>query len=396
MSVINKLKFYYRRLRRFVWILKSKVSNSYQLEDMESGDKNLLFVVHSGLRGGAPMLGLRIIEELKKRGYKIAIVIIEPGEMVAEYASLGHVYIPLTKGKLRKFLSQIGHWNSKQCIANSCLTGEYADVIKESGFQIVTLVHEMEETIKSRCILDYLKSVFDCSENVVFASTVVADSCTKLLKNIDLKNVHIRPQGIYQWEHPFKIDKINAKKEMAQKYNFDFAKELIVNAGGICKRKGFDIFLKACKMDPDRIWMWIGVKENTFYKDTLRRIEKMPDNFISIGFLHKPTEIAKIYEAADVLAMTSREDPFPSVVLESFSLGTPVVAFDHCGGFTDIINNGETGYLSESVTPEGLLRSIESTLQNKEKYQKMSMACREIAKEMSFSNYVTYLENLFK
>ena len=48
-------------------------------------------------------------------------------------------------------------------------------------------------------------------------------------------------------------------------------------------------------------------------------------------------------------SLTSREDPFPSVVLEALSAGTPVVAFDRSGGIPDMLR--ETGF--GSVVPHG-------------------------------------------
>ena len=58
---------------------------------------------------------------------------------------------------------------------------------------------------------------------------------------------------------------------------------------------------------------------------------------------------APICRAADAFALTSREDPFPSVVLEALSAGTPAVAFDRSGGIPDMLR--ETGF--GSVVPHG-------------------------------------------
>ena len=41
------------------------------------------------------------------------------------------------------------------------------------------------------------------------------------------------------------------------------------------------------------------------------------------------------YGAFDILAMVSREDPFPLVNLECAALGVPVVCFDAAGGSGD-------------------------------------------------------------
>ncbi|MGI0001364.1 MAG: glycosyltransferase, partial [Nitrososphaeraceae archaeon] len=46
------------------------------------------------------------------------------------------------------------------------------------------------------------------------------------------------------------------------------------------------------------------------------------------------------YGGADIFALTSREDPFPSVVLEAMDAELPVVGFDGAGGFIGLVNEG--------------------------------------------------------
>src|SRR4051794_9606912 len=52
-------------------------------------------------------------------------------------------------------------------------------------------------------------------------------------------------------------------------------------------------------------------------------------------------DMGAIFSAADAFALTSREDPFPTVVLEALSAGLPVAAFDRSGGIPDMLR--ETG-----------------------------------------------------
>ena len=46
------------------------------------------------------------------------------------------------------------------------------------------------------------------------------------------------------------------------------------------------------------------------------------------------------YAAADVYALTSREDPFPSVVMEAFDARVPVIGFASAGGFEELLLRG--------------------------------------------------------
>ena len=61
-----------------------------------------------------------------------------------------------------------------------------------------------------------------------------------------------------------------------------------------------------------------------------------------------------VFSAADAFALTSREDPFPTVVLEALSVGLPVVAFDRSGGIPDMLRDTRQGV----VVPYGDLTAM--------------------------------------
>ena len=63
-------------------------------------------------------------------------------------------------------------------------------------------------------------------------------------------------------------------------------------------------------------------------------------------------DVRDYYNAADVFLLTSREDPFPSVVLEAFAAGLPVVAFADTTGCEELI--AEHG----SLVPVGDLSAV--------------------------------------
>jgi len=63
-----------------------------------------------------------------------------------------------------------------------------------------------------------------------------------------------------------------------------------------------------------------------------------------IHFVGYDSDTALYHAGSDVYALTSREDPFPSVVLDSFHVAVPVVAFASSGGASELIEKvgGET------------------------------------------------------
>ena len=56
-------------------------------------------------------------------------------------------------------------------------------------------------------------------------------------------------------------------------------------------------------------------------------------------------EVDSYYLTSKIFAFASSSEGFPNVVGEAMSAGLPVVAFDCIAGPSEMINDGETGYL---------------------------------------------------
>ena len=95
----------------------------------------------------------------------------------------------------------------------------------------------------------------------------------------------------------------------------------------------------------------------------------------SFGTISSEDRLAQLYSAADVIVVPSLEDNLPNIALEALACGTPVAGFP-CGGLTDIIVPGETGFLAVDETPSALAKAIGQAL-----VQGSSMrgACRRVA-----------------
>jgi glycogen synthase len=70
-----------------------------------------------------------------------------------------------------------------------------------------------------------------------------------------------------------------------------------------------------------------------------------------------PDNVAKWYEAADILVVPSRYEPFGMVILEGMLYGLAVVAAN-VGGPSEIIQHRETGLLFTSADVEGLSGAV--------------------------------------
>ena len=118
--------------------------------------------------------------------------------------------------------------------------------------------------------------------------------------------------------------------DFRERYNLNNKKIVLGVAMGWGKRKGFDVFIELAKrLKEDYQIVLVGTNDEDD--------SQLPENVISIHGTNNQTELAEIYSAADVFAMPTKEDNFPTVNIEALACGTPVVTYN-TGGSPEIID----------------------------------------------------------
>lgn len=121
-------------------------------------------------------------------------------------------------------------------------------------------------------------------------------------------------------------------------------------------RKGLDCFTEmAEKLGQQYQVVLVGTN------DEIDRI--LPKNIISIHRTQDQKELAGIYTAADVFAMPTREENYPTVNMEAIACGTPVVTFD-TGGSPECIDD-KTGMVVAANDVTALEKVIKDICEKK-------------------------------
>ena len=102
-----------------------------------------------------------------------------------------------------------------------------------------------------------------------------------------------------------------------------------------------------------------------------------------MGAIADEPTMARIYNAADVVAIPSIEDNLPNTMLEALACGVPVAGFE-TGGVGETIQAGRTGLLAEPGDAYGLGRAIADLLADDSARRELAENCRQTA-ERQFS-----------
>lgn len=133
-------------------------------------------------------------------------------------------------------------------------------------------------------------------------------------------------------------------------------------------RKGFHLLKEALKeLDPETVGCLVAGK---FKAEQLGEVDL---EVKALGPLNK-AGMMQAYNAADLFVIPSLEENLPNTVLESLSCGTPVAGF-RIGGIPEMVNNGINGFLSDTLTANGLASAIQGGLALVEKTPEIGIRC---------------------
>ena len=142
-------------------------------------------------------------------------------------------------------------------------------------------------------------------------------------------------------------------------------------------------------------FLWVGHFDSDIKPKLRKTIDESgcSDRFIFPG-LDFQSDL--YYAGSDVYALTSREDPFPSVVMEALDASLPVVAFDGTGGFTELLSRGG-GVLIQAFDTDAYATALIDLLHSPETAYSLGQQGKKIVRnELSFRHYMFDLLALAK
>ena len=110
-----------------------------------------------------------------------------------------------------------------------------------------------------------------------------------------------------------------------------------------------------------------------------------------VDFIGFSSDVISYYSKAKATILSSLYEGFPNVLIESISLGTPVVSFDCKSGPREIIENGINGYLSNYLDVNDLEAKILLTLNKRWNYKSVAESAHKFKLDLALNNWETLL-----
>jgi glycosyltransferase involved in cell wall biosynthesis len=138
-------------------------------------------------------------------------------------------------------------------------------------------------------------------------------------------------------------------------------REAVTYVGALSKVKGVDIFLRAMKGTPEKVWIVGDGPERT-------NLERLAEELqVDCTFWGFRTDTCEFMNKSKIVVLPSRKEGFGLTILEAMACGTPVIG-RNTGGIPEIIT-GKNGLLFE--TEEELHERVLNLLQNKTLWEQL-------------------------
>lgn len=129
------------------------------------------------------------------------------------------------------------------------------------------------------------------------------------------------------------------------------------------RRKGMDILLEALRLMERQ---YPAIASKVLFCTFGKAAELTPFSLIEhrhLGSFKEPSELNRLYAAADAYVLTSRQDNLPNTIMEALASGTPVLATP-VGGIPEMIMHRQNGYLMRDLSPEACMEGIAFLYEN--------------------------------
>lgn len=363
--------------------------------------KKVLFISHDANRAGGQIVLLQLLRQLKQYDLPMHLLLCSDGPLEEEFREilpttrlprLGDIHFhPLVE----KWLTFLGlNLRVKHRLLNKALNKLKSSLLSENiglifantiassstyrqldfiSAPTVLFAHELEMSIQKYSDPNNMAYLMSRADHLIVVSRAVAAYFQKIYRypesQISTFQIIDTPLILKKIEEGRKVD-------IRQKMGLPAEAILVGGCGHAEWRKGNDVFMMVAKQvikhfaDSPVYFIWVGMQEDSELY-TVQRFDAermgMSDRIIHIGLT---PHVFQYLSHFDIFALTSREDPYPLVVLEAALAEVPIVCFEKSGGAPELIEE-DAGFVVPYLDEVEMSRKIAELIEHKELRLKM-------------------------
>ncbi len=379
-------------------------------------EKSIVLVTHEISPTGAPILLSKIAKSIKSRGYYVVVLSLRSKPVTEAYRECsdeiyivdkidnysgkvmrytGHDPSPRQNRALEVMAARLEKRGFKYILVNSIASGMCVPVFKKHGFRMVCLVHEM----KGACTFFHadrlIKDMARLSDVIVFPAEPAKRDFESFCGGIKART-EICPQGFY-CSYPEKNDSEKARRSLCKKLKLPEDTMFMAGVGIIHFLKGTDIFPLLAKATEDiknLHFIWLGSAVNEEYNAYMTAMAErlgVSKRIHFTGFIKNEAAYKKTLSACRAFLLTSREDTYPSVLIEAAACRVPIVSFAGSGGAESFLDD-ERGCLVPYMDIEAFSAEVRKiALGREDTEKKVEKAFKYVNEEFDFEKYTDKL-----
>lgn len=358
--------------------------------------KRVLFISHDTNRAGSQLLLLQLIKLLNGQGVSSHLLLCAGGELVDEFRAVTSVTLletpptsplqSLTKKVLARLplggqavdksaekrvtrvKNELSRLDIGLVFVNSVANAEFyrTQLTYLHHLPVVVFAHELEMSVGIYTAPESLKFLLQKCNHLIAVSRAVADFYvrdysypTEQVSTLTLINSEEILDKLAAIELPYTHPALPVESDAI----------IIGGCGNAEWRKGNDIFNLIARQVIERLpthpiyFVWVGAGPmHAFYELIRFDIERF--GLTRRIILIPPTpEALSIMNRFDIFLLSSREDPYPLVVLEAALLQKPIVCFENAGGAPELVEDdaGEVvRYLDVAAAADAIIALVEN------------------------------------
>jgi glycosyltransferase involved in cell wall biosynthesis len=361
---------------------------------------SILFISHDASKSGAPILLLNLLRLIKQEGAcDFKIIIRKGGPLNKEFETLGPTIVlkpanylssgnfigkmaERLRNRYRMVKAMLLCRRSDLVFSNTITNGSLLDRLATFHKPVISYVHELASVV----------GVYEEEAGLTVKNTDLFLYPSLAVRNFLADHFNVQEDRMEPLPYYFPAlplgttfpSKRECKKAFAARYGLDPETMWVVGMGTASMRKGVDLFINTCeKLRSEKIsFIWIGGYENEEVKNYVNKRLAATGNQGIVFTGEIPYQQDNLLPF-DVFFLSSREDPYPLVVLEAAYLGIPSVCF-RSGGMVEFIGE-DCGWIIDNFSVDKAAVILTGIIQDTEIRSRMGQNAKEKVEQRHFS-----------